>query len=324
MIDVGMGQESGIDLLGIATWPTLYAANGGAGAMIRHHGDAVDIKLYNAGRNCWTWQPAAIVKSDRRKGIPLSPSLIVRGSSLYLGVPKEFSAAERRRENEERANEINPGAERVAAIDLGINKLVTVSIVDSEGTVIARRFFCHGAHIGRRDKVLDAIRKNAAKTMGGGGRLCSGFCSSLYARAAGFNTHIARTAARDIVAFALEFGATTLVFERLKGWRPKGGAKRSNLKKKFHGWLHRAVAKQAETKGREVGLHFATVPPRGTSSWAYDGSGKVVRERFNYGRCRFTTGKEYDTDLSAFLATLWQRAAMSSSSGNPDYSRKAA
>ena len=32
---------------------------------------------------------------------------------------------------------------------------------------------------------------------------------------------------------------------------------------------------------------------------SYDGSGRVVRDKSNYGRCRFASGKEYDCDLSA-------------------------
>lgn len=98
-----------------------------------------------------------------------------------------------------------------------------------------------------------------------------------------------------------------VVFENLKNFRPKGGRKRSDMKAKFHGWLHRLVVKQAEQSAEEKGLRVGFVHPRGTSAWAYDGSGRVVRDKANYGRCRFTTGKQYDCDLSASynIAARW-------------------
>jgi putative transposase len=91
-----------------------------------------------------------------------------------------------------------------------------------------------------------------------------------------------------------------IVFEHLKGFRPKGGRGRSGLKAKFHGWLHRALVRQVEPSAAELGLKVALVAPRGTSAWAYDGTGRVPRSsRANHGRCRFSTDKEYDCDLSA-------------------------
>jgi putative transposase len=41
------------------------------------------------------------------------------------------------------------------------------------------------------------------------------------------------------------------------------------------------------------------VDPRGTSSWAYDGSGKVKRSQTNYADAVFATGKRYSADLNA-------------------------
>jgi len=92
---------------------------------------------------------------------------------------------------------------------------------------------------------------------------------------------------------------TAFAFENLKGWRPKGGRKRSRLKAKFHGWLHRLIVKQVAQTAEEFGWSVAFVPPRGTSAWAYDGSGRVRRERGHAALCEFKTGKEYNCDLSA-------------------------
>jgi len=46
-----------------------------------------------------------------------------------------------------------------------------------------------------------------------------------------------------------------------------------------------------ENKVVEVGGGVALVYPRGTSSWAFDGSGQVTRSQHNYALATFQTGK---------------------------------
>ena len=278
---------------GVNSWPVLYAANGGGGAMIRHEGNTIRLKLLDAASGDWLWRRAAVVRKGMRHNatgaVAKSPSLVVRGSSLSLAQPYEFP---RRRRDKE-------ASDRVCSVDQGMNKQATCSIVCPDGTVLARKFISQAKHIDRRDKVLLQVKTKASQTMGKRGKLSKGFCSTLYARAQGLNLHIARDTSRQIVQFALAHGAHTIVFEDLKGWRPKGGRKSSGLRAKFHGWLHRLLVKQAVSTCEEKGLAVSFVAPRGTSAWAYDGSGRVVRSKFNYGRCHFRSGKEYDCDLSA-------------------------
>ena len=97
------------------------------------------------------------------------------------------------------------------------------------------------------------------------------------------------------------FNVKTIVFERLKGWRPKGGKKRSSLKKKFHGWLHRRLTELTEMKWTELGGTVEYVLPQYTSKYAYDGSGLVSRNNKNYALAVFSTGKRYNADLNGSL-----------------------
>jgi hypothetical protein len=90
-----------------------------------------------------------------------------------------------------------------------------------------------------------------------------------------------------------------IVFEQLKGWRPKVGGKGGTMKARFHAWLHRALVKQVEASWTEQGGTVAFVNPWGTSAWAYDGSGKVVRPAGAHDLAVFTSGKHYDADLNA-------------------------
>jgi putative transposase len=281
-------------------WPALYTANGGAGAMMKRLGDAVALKLFDKTSGDWLWRKATIVKRGSRHhvaGVKMrSPSLVVHGSKIRLSQPCDLPRIKTTPLLDQvrlRANDV------VCAVDQGINKQAVCSIVRSDGTVLTRTFISLATHIDRRNNVLVQIRKKARATTGKGGKLSRGFCCGLYARAAGINTHIARETARRILAFALGHGVHTIVFEDLTCWRPKGGRKRSLLKERFHGWLHRLLVKQVSQSAEERGIRIWTVPLRGTSSWAYDGSGLVRRGRVYYGRCEFAYGKEYDCDLSA-------------------------
>ena len=68
---------------------------------------------------------------------------------------------------------------------------------------------------------------------------------------------------------------------------------------RFHTWLHRKLVRQVEASAEEKGMKVALVNPRGTSAWAYDGSGKVKRDADNQSLCTFQTGKRYNADLNA-------------------------
>jgi IS605 OrfB family transposase len=93
--------------------------------------------------------------------------------------------------------------------------------------------------------------------------LSKGFCAGLYARIRGLNLEIAREAARALIGFAKANGATVIVFEQLKGWRPKAGGKGGTMKARFHAWLHRALVKQVEASWTEQGGTVAFVSPWG-------------------------------------------------------------
>lgn len=63
--------------------------------------------------------------------------------------------------------------------------------------------------------------------------------------------------------------------------------------------MHRKLLELVEQKFEEMGGKTEYVYPRGTSSWAYDGSGQVSRDKSNYANATFKTGKRYNCDLSA-------------------------
>lgn len=163
----------------------------------------------------------------------------------------------------------------------------------------ARKFICCAADIDRRDKRLKRISRKAKLTMHQSGKLSQGFCCKLYRKIGNINKHIAQTVSTQLIRWAKENEADVIVFENLKGWRPKGGKKKSTLRQRFHGWLHRYITKLTEQKFIELGGKVEYIPPRGTSRYAFDGSGLVNRSTANYALATFSNGKRYNCDLSA-------------------------
>lgn len=261
-------------------YPALYR-----GQCIKFFDDfgTAQIKVWNGSD--WVWCEVKITRVRQRhllshsKG--LSPSLIVRGGKAHLSVPFKLHPKKL-------------SGELVCAVDVGINTTATATIVDLRGTVISRKFFHRGGDIGRRDKVLGQIRRKAKLTK----KLHKGFCKGLYRRAQGINHNMAQHISKQIVQFAQQHGASVIVFENLKDWKPKAGKKRSTLKQRFHGWLHRLLVQLTENKLVEVGGKVELVYPRGTSSWAYDGSGQLKRSKDNYALAAFQNGKRYNADLN--------------------------
>jgi IS605 OrfB family transposase len=240
------------------------------------------IKVWNGSD--WVWAEVPIVKKRQRHltGSLMSPYLVISEKHCHLAVPIGVVPPKWK-------------TDEVCAVDVGINTLATAAIVRDDGTVLARKFMHPASDIDRRDQQANIIRRKARKTK----TLHRGFAKMHYRRVKGINGNIAHQVSRQIVKFALEYGASTIVFEDLKGWRPRGGRKRSSLKQKFHGWLHRRLVKLTEQKFQEEGGKTEYVYARGTSSWAFDGSGKVQRSKTQYELATFANGKKYSCDLSA-------------------------
>ncbi|MEM8830781.1 MAG: transposase [Cyanobacteria bacterium P01_G01_bin.19] len=246
---------------------------------------SVEIKAYK--NNDWAWETVKISSLARRHLIPgvkqLSPTLVVKNGSASLSVPYWIPKA--------KANETN----KYCGVDLGINTTAVCSIVDEAGLVHARKFIHDGKSLDKRDKHLARISKKARLTK----KLHKGFAKLHYRKAANISKNIANQAAKQIINFAITNNATTVVTENLRNWKPKGGKRKSSLKQRFHGWVKSAIADRLEQLGQEHGIKIVSVYARGTSSTAYDGTGKVKRDKDNYALGSFSTGKRYAIDLSA-------------------------
>lgn len=264
------------------TYPPLYK---GQCIKFAEDNNSAAIKVFTG--TDWVWVTVGIT-GHRERHLNLnnqrkSPYLIVNDKGCHLSVPFQIKTPKL------------SDKDSVLSVDLGINTTATVSVVNFDGTVSHREFINPGRDIDRRDKRLKRISKKASLT----GKLQKGFARGLYRKAGNINQEIGQKVSARLVKIAKQYGVKYIVFEHLKGWRPKGGKKRSTLKQRFHNWLHRRIVNLTEMKWSELGGKVVFVNPRGTSSYAYDGSGKLKRNSSNYELAVFANGKKYNCDLSA-------------------------
>jgi IS605 OrfB family transposase len=287
-------------------FPSLY---GGNMVLYAKGLRSVKVKLLGADGQ-WRFSKELALKgrfkrvNPRAASLGLCPSLIMRGAKVSLACPVEVRPP-RYTTNKAFAGG-GPESSRVCSVDVGINTAATAAIVDSTGTVIARTFLTCGRHNDRRDALGAVIAAKQAQS--GTVRRRERHCVALHRRIAGLSFDAARGIASKLAAFAAEHGAKVFVIEDLKGWRPKGPSRA--MKKRFHRFQHRALVTALAHKAQELGARVLEVFARGTSRWAYDGSGKVTRSKENAQLATFASGKKYNADLNGALNIAARGLAM--------------
>ncbi|MFP3978971.1 IS200/IS605 family accessory protein TnpB-related protein [Marinobacter sp. KMM 10035] len=266
------------------TFPSLYG-----GQCIKLNAETTQAFIKVRYRKDWIWMSFRLSGElrYRGKGTAKSPMLTFNGRQWGLSLPEQFEPVTPVRT-----------PKRVLAVDVGINTAATWAVVDDQGAVHARGFL-RRSDKDREYRLMQRIRASARKHTRHGSRLPAGFCSQDHRRLKRLADNEAHQISRKLVDLALRHDCQAVVAENLKGWRPKAGRKRSPMKARFHRWFHRMLADRIQSKAQEVGLRSALVYARGTSSLAYDGSGRVKRDAVNYSLCTFVSGKRYHADLNA-------------------------
>lgn len=269
-----------------STFPSLYK-----GQCIKFSNDSRTAFIKVFFNNDWIWQAFKLSGSSRfmGKGKSLSPLLTVKGKQWSLSLPSKLDI-----ELKEKAD----FSGRILAVDVGINTAAVCAVVDKTGTVAHRAFFDR-ADKDRSHYLIQRIRSTAAKATRHGNKLPKGFCNQDHRRLRQLNNNEAHQISRRIVEMAKLWNCDAVVVENLKGWKPKAGRKRSNLKQKFHRWFKARLCDHIKCKAIEHGIRTIPVYARGTSSFAYDGSGKLRRSSANAALATFASGKQYNADLNA-------------------------
>lgn len=269
------------------TMPAFYKGN----MYKRISDDTAQIKIYY--HNDWVWQTVHFRKQDVKYILrhcltmqECSPVLTRKGKCWYLSFAFK---------QEVKLNKTDIQKQKVCAVDLGLNNDAVCSVMNAEGTVIARRFIRQAVEKDHLYTVLNRIRKQQQH----GARRCK----TLWSIADNINREISRKTAGDILSFAYEYNVDVIVFEYLD----TKGKKKGKNKQKLSLWRKKEIQRIVEHRAHRLGIRISRICAWNTSRLAYDGFGYVDRgkytqngkEKYNYSICVFQSGKQYHCDLNA-------------------------
>lgn len=267
--------------------PTLYKEN----MYIRTDDNTARIKIFH--KNDWVWLDVELNNHDvkyiqnhctfKKEYVP---TLKKQGKCWYLVFPFEDKVKFQKVDIEDQI---------ICAVDLGLNNNATCSIMQSDGTVVGRKFVNLATEKDHLDKALNRVKKaqqNGARK-----------CPTLLKHVNDLNTDISRKTAKEIVDFAVLYNADVIVFEHLDTQCKKKG----RGKQKLALWRKQEMQKLVEHKAHILGIRISHICACNTSKLAFDGSGKVERgtyiqnrvHKYNYSICTFPNGKQYHCDLNA-------------------------
>jgi IS605 OrfB family transposase len=248
------------------------------------------IKIYK--NNDWVWQDIEYSTKNLYSGKEFrfkdykqqNPKLVKKGKKYFLHIPFKASIS---------LNSTSLKKQRVIGVDLGLTNSAVCSCIDYNGTVIDRLFI-------NQSKEKDQMRKRLNKLSKA--KRISGTLNEKpnhWRRINNLQKYIVKNTATEIVKFAIKNNADVIVFEYLGKMKlPKGSFGAKKLRAKLQYWakckIQNITCKIAHSKG----IRYSRVLARGTSMYAFDGSGKVERNN-KKDIAKFQNGKKYHSDLSA-------------------------
>lgn len=267
--------------------PTFYKGN----TYIRTDSNTARIKIFH--KNDWVWldvelnnQDVKYIQKHCQFKKECVPTLKKQGKCWYLVFPYEDNV---------KLQKIDIQDQLICAVDLGLNNNATCSIMQSNGTVVERKFINLATEKDHLYKALNRLKKaqqNGARK-----------CPTLWKHVNDLNTDISRKTAKGIIDFAVLYNVDVIVFEFLD----TQGKKKGKCKQKLALWRKQEIQRLVEHKAHILGIRISRICAWNTSKLAFDGSGRVERgtyiqngkEKYNYSICTFQNGKQYHCDLNA-------------------------
>lgn len=238
-------------------------------------------------KNDWVWRSVFLREQDVRyieKNCyslkESAPSLVKKGRNYYL----QFSYESKVELNKNKLKE-----QTILAVDLGMNTSAVCSVMRYDGTVKDRLFINQPVEKDRQARLLNRSKKKYRQT---GNKFKM---PRLWSKINNLNTQIVNDTVSRVIKFASKHDVDVIVFEYLdfKGKRPK------NIAIKFNMWAKREIQNKVMGKAHSLSMRYRRVNTMNTSALAFDGSGKVKRDKDNASLCTFSTGKRYNADLNA-------------------------
>ncbi|MFZ4800229.1 MAG: RNA-guided endonuclease TnpB family protein, partial [Bacteroidia bacterium] len=267
------------------SYPTFYFKNMFLGEPENFVGKkelSLKIKVYR--NNDWVWKNISVdAKSLQKRGLsvyePMAPTVIKSHGGYFLHIPWQ------RKIN---LPDIKTSVDGllVCSVDSNLGNDAVAAIIDSNGTVLARKFISFPREKDLMIQAIDRISK-ANRLSGIGSK------PNLWRRVNNLKTEIVNRTVKTVVDFALEFGCHLIVTENLKSLKPNG-----SRREKIHHWRIMEIHRRLEVAAHHNGMRYSKVNPCNTSKLAFDGTGVAARP--GKGKLlTFTTGKVYSADLNA-------------------------
>ena len=267
--------------------PTFY----NSGTYVRTDSNTARIKIFH--KNDWVWldvelnnQDVKYIQKHCQFKKECVPTLKKQGKCWYLVFPYEDNV---------KLQKVDIQDQLICAVDLGLNNNATCSIMQSNGTVVGRKFINLATEKDHLYKALNRLKKaqqNGARK-----------CPILWKHVNDLNTDVSRKTAKEIIDFAVLYNVDVIVFEYLD----TQGKKKGKGKQKLVLWRKQEIQRLVEHKAHILGIRISRICAWNTSKLAFDGSGRVERgtyiqngkEKYNYSICTFQNGKQYHCDLNA-------------------------
>ena len=263
-------------------FPILYKGN-----MFNQTSEGYQIKVFKD--NDWVWEKVVVKKKTDlvRRGITdwkqCNPKLIKRGRKYFLGFAYE---------KEVKLHKLTENDTRILAIDLGLTNSAVCCVMESDGTVLDRLFIKQSKEKDHLFHLLNQLKKAQRQTR-------NAACPRYWNRIKGLQKQMTNDTAHQIIEFATKYNVNTIVFEHLGQMRiPKGTYEAKRLRFKLHCWRKIGIQNKVEEMAHYLGMGISRVLANGTSKYAYDGTGEVIRSD-RKDLCEFSYGKQYHADLNA-------------------------
>ena len=246
--------------------------------------DEAFLKLHNG--HDWVWIKVKLLHTDMEylrknwSGVKASaPVLEVSHKKYFL----RFAYKENVKLNKAAVQD-----QVICCVDLGNNTDAACSVMKADGTVLARKFINFASEKDRMYHSVGRIRRFQRE---------HGYSQteSRWRYVNNLNGELSRKISGAIIDFAKTYRCNVIIFEYLE----MKGKIRGSKKQKLHLWRKKEIQERCEHQAHRSGIRISHVNAWGTSALAFDGSGKVERDNSNHSLCTFTSGKQYNCDLSA-------------------------
>jgi IS605 OrfB family transposase len=248
------------------------------------------IKLYK--NNDWVWIDIDYKAKDLLSGKTFrfsnfkeqNPKLVKKGKKYFLHIPYQ---------TEVKLNSTPLKQQKVIGVDLGLTNSAVCSCIDYNGTVIDRLFINQSIEKDHLKKIVNKLAQAKRE---------SGIINekpNYWRKINNLQKFIIQNTVDEIIEFALKHKADVIVFEYLGKMKlPKNSFGARRLRGKLQYWAKCKIQEKTFQKAHSLGIRYSKVLARGTSMYAYDGSGKVQRTK-RKDIAKFANNKTYHADLSA-------------------------